>query len=254
MNDTEDTQSEHETTAPGHETDAPVQETNSLELSFAETRVLGCLLEKEATTPDQYPLTLNSLQSACNQSSNRDPVVSFDTATVEQALEDLRYNGLCMLVHQAGARVGKYKHTLDNRLDYLTEGNRALLCVLLLRGQQTTGELRQRTERMHAFADIAAVESSLQQLIDYDPFSLARKFPPGGGRRVASYAHCLSGTPDDNSAAAVSSSPSATQAPAAVIDNSPTWRETLETRVEGLETEVAELKSQLDQLRADLGA
>lgn len=230
---------------------AIVPGSSALDLSFEEARVLGCLLEKEATTPDQYPLSLNSLQSACNQSSNRHPVVSFSTKMIEQALEDLRYHGLCMLVHQAGARVGKYKHTLANKLPYLTDSQIALLCVLLLRGQQTSGELRQRTERMHPFADLAAVENALDKLIGYDPSPLAKKFPPGGGRRVASFAHCLSGVPSDDSGT-VSASTAATAV--ATVDDSPTWRETLETRVEQLETEVGDLKSQLDQLRADLGA
>ena len=252
MNDTED-QLENEEEADALNTPAATAEPSHLRLSFAEARVLGCLLEKEATTPDHYPLTLNSMQSACNQSSNRDPVVSFDTKTIERALEDLRYNGLCMLVHQAGARVGKYKHTLDNKLPYLTDAQRSLLCVLLLRGQQTTGELRQRTERMHAFTDIAAVENSLQKLIDYDPSALAKKFPAGGGRRVASYAHCLSGTPSDDSSAMSDPSSSAATT-TTVIDDSPTWRETLETRIADLESEVSELKAQLTQLSTDLGA
>ena len=221
-------------------------------LSFEEARVLGCLLEKEATTPDHYPLTLNALVSACNQSSSREPVVAFDSALVEQTMEDLRYGGLGMLVHQAGARVAKFKHQLENKFPDLTEAQRALICVLLLRGQQSSGELRQRTERMHAFSDVAKVEAALDALIHYEPYPLVKKFPAGGGRRVPSYVHLLSGEPANSVAPSTSATPSA--GGGTTVIETPTWRGDLETRVDDLESELAALKSQLEQLRADLGA
>jgi len=244
---------------PSNDDHAQDQDHGSLEkkptrvsLSFEEARVLGCLLEKEATTPDHYPLTLNALVSACNQSSSREPVVAFDSALVEQTMEDLRYGGLGMLVHQAGARVAKFKHQLENKFPDLTSAQRALICVLLLRGQQSSGELRQRTERMHAFNDVSKVEAALDSLINYEPYPLVKKFPAGGGRRVPSYVQLLSGEPA-NTVTTPSSSPAAANAGATVIEP-PTWRGELETRVEVLESELATVKSQLEQLRADLGA
>ena len=133
-------------------------------LTFEESRVLGCLLEKEATTPDNYPLSLNALHAACNQSSNRHPVLDLGTDVVEEAVEGLRYKNLALLVRQAGARVPKSRHTMEAEFPYMTRSQMALLCVLMLRGQQTAGELRQRTERMHPFSDLDAVEAQLEEL------------------------------------------------------------------------------------------
>ena len=127
-------------------------------ITFEQSRVLGCLLEKEMTTPENYPLTLNSLVSACNQSSNREPVVSFDEATVLDALEELKTRGLAFQVSIPGARVQKFKHNLNGKFPRLEKPGLALMCVMLLRGPQTAGELRQRTERMQAFPDIPSVE------------------------------------------------------------------------------------------------
>lgn len=235
-----------------HEHDPDARKPIQVVLNFEEARVLGCLLEKQATTPDHYPLTLNALVSACNQSSSREPVVTFDSVLVEQTMEDLRYGGLGMLVHQAGARVAKFKHQLENKFPDLTDAQRALICVLLLRGQQSSGELRQRTERMHAFNDVSKVEAALDALIHYEPYPLVKKFPVGGGRRVPSYVHLLSGEPTNT--VVTTASPSASASAGAAIIETPTWRGELETRVEDLESEVATLKSQLEQLRTDLGA
>jgi len=235
-----------------HDHESDEKKPSRVNLTFEETRVLGCLLEKESTTPDHYPLTLNALVSACNQSSSREPVVAFETAQVEQTMEDLRYGGLGMLVHQAGARVAKFKHTLENKFPDLTEGQRALICVLLLRGQQSSGELRQRTERMHAFNDVSKVEAALDTLIHYEPYPLVKKFAAGGGRRVPSYAHLLSGEAAAPSASA--SSPAPATSVAETVVEAPTWRGELESRVEDLEAEVATLKTQFEQLRVDLGA
>lgn len=217
-------------------------------LTFEESRVLGCLLEKEATTPDQYPLTFNSLHSACNQSSNREPVVDFGTDTVEEAMEGLRYKKLSILVHQAGARVPKCKHTLENKFPYLTKGQQALLCVLLLRGPQTVGELRQRTERMHPFADLDRVQRVLDEMVAHTPEPIVRLIPAGGGRRVATYMHTLCGDDIPASAAtAAISETSRSEAPAA------SWRTEMEEEIASLKEEVSSLRSELESIKSNLG-
>lgn len=226
--------------------ESPAPSSGLVQLTFEEARVLGCLLEKESTTPDQYPLTLNSLHTACNQSTNREPVTDLGTDQVEEALEGLRYKQLAILVHQAGARVPKAKHTLDNKFPYLTKGQTALLCVLLLRGQQTAGELRQRTERMHPFADVERAETVLDELVHYEPNPLVRHVPAGGGRRVATYVHLLCGEPDTSAPA----SPTTSER----IVATPNWREEMEGEISSLKAEVAALRSELEELKTNLGA
>ena len=129
----------------------------------AQARVVGCLLEKELTTPDNYPLSMNSLLAACNQTSNRTPVVTYDEPTVSNAIENLRAEGLVRVVYSRSNRVDKYRHVLDEVLD-LEAPERAVLAVMLLRGPQTTAELRARTERLHAFDDERAIEAVLEGL------------------------------------------------------------------------------------------
>jgi len=217
-------------------------------LTFAEARVLGCLLEKETTTPDAYPLTFNALHSACNQSSNRDPVTDLGTDEVEEAMEGLRYKKLSMLVHQAGARVPKCKHTLENKFPYLTKGQQALVCVLLLRGQQTAGELRQRTERLHPFVDVERVQTVLEELAALAPQPLVRHVPAGGGRRVATYVHLLCGEPDTSLAVpSHPSTPASSESPAA------SWREEMESELASLREEVAGLRQEIGELKSELG-
>jgi len=227
--------------------DASVSDSGRPVLTFAEARVLGCLLEKEATTPDHYPLTFNSLHSACNQSSNRDPVTDLGTDEVEEAMEGLRYKGLAILVHEAGARVPKCKHRLEDRFPYLTDGQRAILCVLLLRGRQTAGELRQRTERMHPFADVDRVQTVLDELANYEPAPLVKLIPAGGGRRAVTYAHLLCGDVEDAPAAIPASAPAESSAPAA------SWREELENEVSSLRSEVETLRAEFEELKSQLG-
>src|SRR3954447_23470299 len=135
-----------------------------LEPDAVEIRVLGCLIEKQRTTPDVYPLSLNALRLACNQSTNRDPVVDYDEATVVEALRRLALRGWTRLASGAGSRARKYRHLLPEALG-VDDGELALLAVLMLRGPQTPGELKQRGERMHRFADLAAVQETLERLL-----------------------------------------------------------------------------------------
>src|SRR5580700_7640467 len=165
-----------------------------------EVRVLGALLEKDITTPEYYPLTVNSLQNACNQKSNREPVVSYDETTVLQALELLQTKGLVVRISGAGHRVEKYGHRLGEKLN-LGRRELALLCVLMLRGPQTTGELRGRTERMHDFADVDEVERVLESLATHDPDPLTTRMPRGR------WAHLFAGAPDQAAEAEPAAAP-----------------------------------------------
>ena len=231
-------------------------DTAQIELTFEEGRVLGSLIEKAMTTPDHYPLTMNALFSACNQKSNRDPVVEFGDDVIEAALDGLRAKSLCSRVAVAGARVPKYRHTLDrgfpmfldpdkmevattDEAEKLSRRRIAVLGVLLLRGQQTLGELRTRTERMYHFADLDAVQSTLDDLASCPSQSLAAYIPAGGGRRVATFVQQITG-PSGSIAAGGAPSP----APAEEIE--PSWRERVES-------DIAELRAELDRLKAALG-
>jgi uncharacterized protein YceH (UPF0502 family) len=164
-------------------------------LDAAEMRVLGSLIEKQITTPDYYPLTLNALTNACNQLTNRDPVVAFDDQTVVRALDKLRDKRLATLFTGAESRVAKYKHTLTDAL-LLTPGEVAMLCVLLLRGPQTLAELRTRTERLFRFDTTAEVEETLNALSTRQPQPLATKLPRLPGTKEARFTHLLSGPND----------------------------------------------------------
>src|ERR1700723_1286316 len=166
-------------------------------LSDVETRVLGSLVEKDVTTPDYYPLSLNALVNACNQKNNRDPVMNLDEDAVRQALESLQAKRLAGPTSGADSRVTKYEHRLQEAFNF-TRGETAILCVLLLRGPQTPGELRGRTERMHHFEDLTEVQSSLQRLMQRDP-ALARILPRQPGTKESRYMHLLSGEPEVDS-------------------------------------------------------
>jgi uncharacterized protein YceH (UPF0502 family) len=217
-------------------------------LSFTEGRVLGCLLEKEATTPAYYPLTLNSLQAACNQSSNRYPVTQLEESAIEKALVGLRLKGLAIQLHAAGARSLKYKHSLPQVLD-LDAAQTAILTVLLLRGTQTAGEIKQRCERMHEFASIEAVEEALQWFIEYPHGPLVVRHPSGSGRRVETYAHLLGGAPAGDAAAL-------TEAAATIVEleEEQIWRSRMERKVQDLHASVEDLTAMVHHLRSELGA
>lgn len=208
-------------------------------LAAIEVRILGCLIEKELTLPDYYPLTLNSLVNACNQTTNREPVMSLGESTVAEALHGLKQRGYVFQVTMAGARVQKFKHNIQGKYPRLEKAGIALLAVLLLRGVQTLGELRQRTERMQPFPDLESVEAELQKLIDYPDGALVACLPAGSGRRVAAYAHLLSGEP------VIESPPLVVVAPRTDDAIDPAWKNHVEAEIESLKAEVARLKEQL---------
>jgi uncharacterized protein YceH (UPF0502 family) len=208
----------------------------SLELSPIETRVLGSLLEKERTTPEYYPLSLNSLTVACNQTTNRDPIVSYDDRTVEQGLNRLREKKLAMLVHTAGARVPKYRHTLLDTYN-LDAREVALMCVLMLRGSQTPGELRSRTERLCGPMTLPETEKCLEELTRGGG-PLVRVIPARPGQKEKRYIQLLSGEPE------LEASPAPPAPPAeSVSENS---------RIDALETQLNTLKSEFRALREEL--
>jgi len=160
-------------------------------LNEVECRVLGSLVEKETTTPEYYPLSLNALVNACNQKSNREPAMNLEEAAVRQALHSLDGQSLIRSVSAADSRVTKYEHRLQEAFNFYRH-EIAILCVLLLRGPQTPGELRSRAERMHPFDDLSAVHASLQHLMKREP-PLVKILPRQPGTKEARYAHLLSG-------------------------------------------------------------
>jgi uncharacterized protein YceH (UPF0502 family) len=170
-----------------------------MEIQFnpIEVRVLGALIEKETATPDYYPLTLNSLINACNQKSSRDPVMDLDEAQVEAALDSLRNQRLVWQVKVQGSRVVKYEQNMKNITDF-SKSELALLCVLMLRGPQTAGELRTRTTRLIEFHGLSAVEHSLQKLVDHENGPFVLKMPRQPGQKECRYAHlfCPINEPD----------------------------------------------------------
>jgi uncharacterized protein YceH (UPF0502 family) len=166
-----------------------------LNLNAVEVRVLGALIEKEITTPEYYPLSLNALVNACNQKSNRDPAVSWSEDDVDKALETLRARGLALRSTGAGSRVPKHAHRFSEQLNP-DRRETAILCELMLRGPQTVGELRTHTERMHRFDDISEVESVLDRLMEREPQPLVARLPRRPGEKEVRFAHLLSGAPD----------------------------------------------------------
>jgi len=212
------------------------------QLDEAEVRVLGCLMEKEAATPEYYPLTLNALVNACNQKSNRDPLVSYDEDTVEQALDRLREKGLVARITGPEMRVPKHRHRLADAFN-LGRRESAVLCELMLRGPQTGGELRARTERMYHFDDLAAVEATLARLMEWQPAPLVVRLARQAGSREVRYSHLLSGEP---AAAPPPAEPPARFAPA---PPSPDLLQ-MQAAIEALQLEVAEIKKRLAGLES----
>jgi uncharacterized protein len=214
------------------------------DLTPAEQRVLGSLLEKQRSTPDQYPLSLNALRLACNQSTNRDPVVDYDEETIRTALHGLGRRRFTRLASGHTSRASKYRHLLDDALG-TDPADQAILAVLLLRGPQTPGELKGRTERLYPFADLAAVEAQLESLIDRGLVARLERRP---GQKEVRYAHLLGEDapevpPGDDGAPPEPLRVAAGPAPGA-----------LTARVDALEEEVRALRAELQSLRTELGS
>jgi hypothetical protein len=225
-----------------------------MDLDAVECRVLGCLIEKQRTTPDAYPLSLNALRLACNQTTNRDPVVSYDDDLIRTALQRLYKRGFSRLASSHSSRTAKYRHLLDDSLK-IDLAEQAVLAVLLLRGEQTPGELKQRTERMEPMSadELADV---LTRMIDSDLVAQLARRP---GQKEERYRHRLSEDLEDDPTADI------VAAPVAVVPPPPRRDERFERlerelaelrdeRVEALERDVLELRDQLRALREELGA
>lgn len=213
---------------------ATMQHFPEIQLTFQEARVLGCLLEKEILTPGSYPLTHNSLLIACNQTSSRDPITHFTAEEVAEALRGLSEKYL--VEKTLGGRAPKFEHCLQDLLS-MQPSERAVLTILLLRGPQSAGEIRQRTDRLHPFSSLDEVEETLTWFIEYPHGPLVRRIPVGEGRRVESFTHLLSPAAADNSS--VTGAPPA----AADIPAENDWRAAIEARLGSLESEIAELKA-----------
>lgn len=212
-----------------------------IRLKDIEARVLGALVEKEITTPEYYPLSLNALVNACNQKSNRDPVMDLDEDAVRDALQGLQEQRLANPINSTESRVTKYRHRLSEIFNF-DRRETAVLCVLLLRGPQTPGELRGRAERLYRFEDLAGVESALNHLVEREP-PLVKKLPRQPSTKESRYAHLLSGDVEEWEAAPA---PRAA-APAAGVDDERMAR--LETEVADLRREIAALRQQLAEFR-----
>ncbi len=222
-----------------------------MDLSAAEIRVLGCLLEKQRTTPDTYPLTLNALRAACNQSTNRDPVVAYDEATIRDAVTRLSRRRWARLASGAGSRASKYRHLLDEALTRAPD-ELAVLCVLMLRGAQTPGELKARCERLHPVADLAAVHATLQRLIARE---LVEQLPRRPGQKEERYAHRLSDDDAPDPAPAREAQPAAPAGPVVRAPGRPMPAVPQVERTEApLAERVARLEAEVVQLRAELRA
>ena len=211
----------------------------NLVLSEIEARVLGALLEKEITTPDYYPLSLNALMNACNQKSNRDPVMNLDESSVRNALRALDDNSLARSVSAADSRVTKYEHRLQEAFNF-DRREAAIFCELLLRGPQTPGELRSRAERMHHFDDLSEVQSALQRLMSREP-SLVKVLARQPGTKESRYIHLLSGDAEPGGSTIAPEPP--------VVGG----RENADKFYE-LQSEVAQLRSDVTELKLQLAA
>jgi len=207
-----------------------------MELNPIEVRVLGCLIEKEMATPEYYPLTLNALVNACNQKSNRHPVMALDESTVEQALYDMRMNQkLAVEVTSSGSRVAKYRHNMAAHWNF-SPAKMAVLCELFIRGPQTPGDLRAHASRLHPMADAREVEEILQGLANHSDGPFVVHLPREPGKRERRWAHLFSGEPEINE---TPHEPAST-APSAPMDDD---------RIETMENEIAKLRGQLDELK-----
>ena len=206
-------------------------------LDNIDVRILGSLIEKEITTPDYYPLTLNALTAACNQSSNRDPVMQLDESTVAKSLAELSRRSLAREVHRSDSRAKRWRQTLSESLK-LHPAETAAMCVLMLRGAQTAGEIRTRSSRLFQFPDLAHVDITLKALMDMSP-PLVAELPRRPGQKEARFAHLLCGEPQAD----------APEPQSADIPAEPSRMESLEQAVDALRAEMSELRAQFDDFR-----
>jgi hypothetical protein len=215
-----------------------------VELDSLEQRVIGCLIEKQVTTPDQYPLSLNALLSACNQKSNREPVMSLDEPTVQGTLDALSRKHLLLERSGFGSRVPKYQHLFCNT-EYGTlkfsAQELAVVCELLLRGPQTPGELRSHASRMARFGDVSEIEAVLKALQEREAGPLVARLPREPGRRESRYLHLFGGEPIPQNGAEEEAPPGEPSSPAS---------ETLQSRVARLEAEVTALRAEVEELKS----
>ncbi len=214
-------------------------------LNAAEVRVLSSLVEKQITTPDYYPLSLNALTNACNQLTNRDPVVAYDESTVVRAVDGLREKRLATLFAGAESRVAKYKHTLTDTV-LLTPAEVALLCILMLRGPQTTGELRTRAERLFRFDTLAEVEETLSALAAREPQPFVLRLPRQPGMKEPRHCHLLSG-PVESPATEEPAAACGAVAPAVRADDERIGK--LEQELGAIRHELAQLQQQFAEFR-----
>jgi hypothetical protein len=214
-----------------------------IKLTAAEARVLGALVEKEVTTPEYYPLTLNALINASNQRSNREPVMALDEDDARQALHGLENKGLAGRARSADGRVTKYEHWLGEAFNF-SRAETALICVLLLRGPQTPGELRGRTERLHDFTEISDVTAGLQKLLEREP-PLVALLPRQPGSREARYAHLLCGPIGSAIAAPADWAPQDSSLSTSQYEDRIAQ---LESTVAGLQREIAAMREKIDSL------
>jgi len=213
-----------------------------IRLSVEQCRIIGVMLEKETTTPEQYPLSLNAITIGCNQKSNREPVTSFSESEVQNLVDELVEMNLLMVDHKASARVNKYFHRFcDTEFGHLkfTPQQRAIICVLFLRGPQTSGELRTRTNRLADFTDVSDIETTLQQLQDFSNQTLIKKLEREPGKREARYVHLFSDTYELDLMTANTLQTG---------DVSPHSQSSLAQRVATLEKQVAMLSEQVSHL------
>jgi hypothetical protein len=222
--------------------------TDTIVLTSAQARVLGALVEKEVTTPEYYPLSLNALINACNQRSNREPVMNLDEEAVRMALHRLEDLHLAGRARSADGRVAKYEHWLGEAFNF-SRAETALLCVLLLRGPQTPGELRGRTERLHRFDEISEVLAALQKLMEREP-PLAAVLPRQPGTKEARYAHLLSGGVE-SLAASFAAEPAFVRREAGQDSGQEERIAQLEATVAELQQEVKALRQKIDDLFGD---
>lgn len=215
----------------------------NIELSPIEARVIGCLIEKEVTTPDYYPLTLNSLTAACNQKSNREPVLQLSDSDVQAAVDSLISRRLVSDESSFNSRANKFQHRFCNT-EFgdlkLSKQEKGIVCCLLLRGAQTPGEIRTRTNRLAEFSDVKEVEALLEKMANAETGALVVKLPREAGKRESRYQHLFSGEVDIEALAALAPSSTGQSANARIVE--------LEAEVAALKAEVLELRATIEEL------